>query len=83
MDSVLPAYNIPYDIDSREVEGRLMGYSDGKSAIYTSGSSYREALLYVQLGQAEKARPILDGLWKRSTQYITYYESFDDDVMKV
>ena len=51
-------------------------------------SSLYEAQLYLHIGQndstiAEKARPILDGLWKRSTQYITYYESFDDDVMKV
>ncbi len=82
MDSVLPAYNIPYDIDSREVEGRLMGYSDGKSAIYTSGSSYREALLYVQLGQAEKARPILDDLWKRAKQYLAFYMSLSQQNFK-
>ena len=50
-------------------------------------SSLFEAQLYIRLGQndstiAEKARPILDGLWKRSTQYLTYYESFKDEVMK-
>ena len=50
-------------------------------------SSLFEAQLYIRLGQndstiSEKARPILDGLWKRSTQYLTYYESFKDEVMK-
>ena len=50
-------------------------------------SSLYEAQLYLLIGQdkpaiAEKARPILDALWKRSTQYITYYESFDDDTFK-
>ncbi len=75
LDKELPEYNVPYDMDSREVEGRRLGYQDGKSAIYSSGSSYREALLYVELGQEDKARPILDKLWKRANQYLDYYLS--------
>ena len=50
-------------------------------------SSLYEAQLYLHMGKedkaiAEKARPILDGLWKRSAQYVAYYESFDNDDMK-
>ena len=50
-------------------------------------SSLYAAQLYIHIGVddpaiAEKARPILDALWKRSTQYVTYYESFDDDTFK-
>ena len=75
LDKELPAYNIPYDMDSREIEGRRLGYQDDKSALYSSGSSYREALLYIELGHEEKARPILDSLWKRANQYLDYYMS--------
>ncbi|MCR4602203.1 MAG: DUF2723 domain-containing protein [Prevotella sp.] len=75
LDSVLPAYNIPYDLDSREIDGRRLGYQDGKTAIYTLGSSYREALLYAKLGKNEKAIPILDQLWRRCNQYLDYYLS--------
>ena len=49
--------------------------SDGKDVIYSSGSSYREALLYIDLGQEEKARPILDYYWKRANQLLTFYLS--------
>jgi tetratricopeptide (TPR) repeat protein len=73
LDKELPEYNVPYDMDSREVDGRRLGYQDGKSAIYSSGSSYREALLYVELDKEDKARPILDKLWKRANQYLDYY----------
>jgi len=75
LDSVLPAYNIPYDIDSREIDGRRLGFQDGKSAIYTIGSSYREALLYAKLSKPEKARPIIDQLWRRCNQYLDFYLS--------
>ena len=77
LDKELPAYNVPYDMDSRELEGRRLGYQDGKTAIYSSGSSYREALLYVELGQEEKARPILDYFWKRANQMLTFYLSLN------
>ena len=75
LDKEIPSYNVPYDMDSREVEGRRLGYGDGKSAIYSSGSSYREALLYVELDQTDKARSILDDLWKRANQSLTFYLS--------
>jgi hypothetical protein len=45
-------------------------------------SSLTEAQLYVQLGLPDKARPILDYLWKHATQYVTYFESFDDREMQ-
>jgi len=75
MDKELPSYNIPYDMDSREIEGRRLGYSDGLNAIYSSGSSYREALLYIELGKEDKAREILDTFWRRANQYLDYYLS--------
>ena len=73
MDQELPEYNVPYDMDSREIEGRRLGYQDGKVAIYSSGSSYREALLYIDLGKEGKARPILDYFWKRANQFLDFY----------
>ena len=73
MDQELPEYNVPYDMDSREIDGRRLRYQDGKQAIYSSGSSYREALLYIDLGKEDKARPILDYFWKRATQFLAFY----------
>ena len=75
LDTELPAYNVPYDMDSREIEGRRLGYQDGKQAIYSSGSSYREALLYIDLDKEDKARPILEYYWKRANQFLDYYTS--------
>ncbi|MBO4811295.1 MAG: DUF2723 domain-containing protein [Prevotella sp.] len=83
MDKELPEYNVPYDIDSRVIDGRRLGYQDGKDVIYSSGSSYREALIYIDLGQEEKARPILDYYWKRANQLLTFYLSLGPNDRRV
>ncbi len=75
MDRELPPANVPHDLDCRKIEGRYMGYQDGKQAFYVTGSSFREAMLYAELGQPEKATPILDYFWQRANQYLDYYNS--------
>jgi tetratricopeptide (TPR) repeat protein len=76
MDTELPPTNVPHDLDCRKIEGRYLGYQDGKQAFYVTGSSFREAVLYTDLGHTEKALPILDYLWKRANDYLNYYMSF-------
>ena len=76
MDTELPPTNVPHDLDCRKIDGRYLGYQDGKQAFYVTGSSFREAVLYAELGHTEKALPILDYLWKRANDYLNYYMSF-------
>ena len=45
-------------------------------------TSLSAAQLYIDMGQPEKARPILDYLWTRSNQFLDYYTSFGDDIKK-
>ena len=71
LDKEIPAYNVPYDLDSR-----IINYS-GQDVIYTSGASLTAADLYIQLNDYEKARPILEYFWKRANQYADYYLSLD------
>ena len=83
MDAELPAYNVPYDIDSRVISGKRLGYQDGKDAIYSSGSSYREALLYIDLGQNDKAKVILDYYWERANKLFKFYLSLGHSELRV
>ena len=76
MDHELPNTNVNYDFDSRKIDGHYLGYDDGKPAFYATGSSFREAVLYSELGKPEKARPILEHLWERANQYLDFYSSF-------
>ena len=69
LDKELPVTNVPYDMESRTFSYR----QDDLPVIYSSGASLTEAQLYIILGQEQKAKPILDYFWKRSTQWLDYY----------
>ncbi|MBQ9356984.1 MAG: hypothetical protein IJT98_06830, partial [Prevotella sp.] len=71
MDREIPAYNVPYDMDSR-----LINYQ-GQGIIYSNGSSMNAATMYIELGQDKKAREILDYFWNRAKQFTNYYMSLD------
>ena len=66
LDEVLPAENVPYDV-----------------------SSLSEAYLYLQLEESledeslhKKAEPILDYMWKNAVQNVTFFESFNSEIMQ-
>ena len=76
MEKELPAYNIPYDMDSR-----VIPYGD-KQYIYSNGASFKAAQLYITLGMPEKAQPVLDYFWKRANQYLDFYFSLGSNQIK-
>ncbi len=77
MEAELPAYNVPHTIDGRVVDGKYLGYKDGKGAVYVSSFSTKAVRMYFEMGKNDKAKAILDALWKYSSQYANYYMSFD------
>ena len=73
MQKELPAENVPNDMD-------VISYYDQriqKDRLYCSGSSITAALLYIELGQPQKATPILNDLWQRTNQFVDYYMAMD------
>jgi hypothetical protein len=77
METELPAVNVPHTMDGRIVDGKYLGYKDGKGAVYVSSFSTKAVRLYYEMNKLDKARAILDALWKYSSQYARYYMSFN------